>query len=136
MLLTTSQARTLAEEWIAAFNSHDLDRVLSHYAEDFTMSSPFILRMYPESGGSLTGKANIRAYWAKCLERFPDLHFTLHEVMHCINTICIVYTSVLGLRAVEWLNLEEIETGEGGVQLLVTKAAGHYDAFPEAPSSG
>jgi ketosteroid isomerase-like protein len=36
-----------AREWIEAWNSHDLDRVLSHYADDFTMSSPYIAQICP-----------------------------------------------------------------------------------------
>ena len=31
-----------AEEWITAWNTHDLDRILSHYAEDIVFRSPVI----------------------------------------------------------------------------------------------
>ena len=33
-------ARTLATEWVAAWNSHDLERILAHYAHDVVFSSP------------------------------------------------------------------------------------------------
>jgi ketosteroid isomerase-like protein len=35
-------AERFAKEWIAAWNSHDLDRILGHYEDDFEMSSPVI----------------------------------------------------------------------------------------------
>ena len=31
-----------AKEWIDAWNSHDLDRILAHYAEDIEISTPMI----------------------------------------------------------------------------------------------
>jgi hypothetical protein len=40
-------AEMFAAEWIAAWNSHDLDRVLSHYSETFEFSSPHIVTIAP-----------------------------------------------------------------------------------------
>ena len=36
-------ARRFAEEWIAAWNAHDLERILPHYSDDFEMHSPLIV---------------------------------------------------------------------------------------------
>lgn len=41
---------------IDSWNSHDLDRILSHYSDDFEMSAPFIIRILGESSGVLKGK--------------------------------------------------------------------------------
>ena len=41
-MIDTEFAARFAEEWIAAWNSHDLACVLSHYTEDFVMNSPYI----------------------------------------------------------------------------------------------
>jgi ketosteroid isomerase-like protein len=49
-------AQHFATEWIAAWNAHDLDRVLSHYANDFEMSSPYIVTFAGEPSGTLVGK--------------------------------------------------------------------------------
>lgn len=70
-------AASLAADWIAAWNSHDLDRILSHYAEDATISSPVAAVRVPDSGGIVRGHAGLRAYWGPALEAMPDLHFTL-----------------------------------------------------------
>ena len=40
MLLTNEFANHFAEDWIAAWNADDLERVLAHYADDFEMSPP------------------------------------------------------------------------------------------------
>ena len=39
-MLTQEFALEFADEWIAAWNSHDLDRVLRHYAADAELTSP------------------------------------------------------------------------------------------------
>ena len=35
-------AEKFAEHWITSWNSHDLYEILSHYTEDFELSSPII----------------------------------------------------------------------------------------------
>jgi len=35
-------AREFAAEWIAAWNRGDLERIFSHYADDFEIRSPLI----------------------------------------------------------------------------------------------
>jgi len=56
-------AEHFASDWIDSWNSHDLQRILSHYADDFEMSSPVITQL----ARTLRGKAAVGAYWAKTL---------------------------------------------------------------------
>jgi len=49
-------AEHFATDWIASWNAHDLDRILSHYTDDFEMSSPVIIKVADESSGTLKGK--------------------------------------------------------------------------------
>ena len=39
-MLERAWAQAFAEEWIAAWSSHDLERILAQYTDDFEMSSP------------------------------------------------------------------------------------------------
>ena len=41
-MITRDWATHFAKEWVDSWNAHDLERVLSHYADDFEMSSSFI----------------------------------------------------------------------------------------------
>ena len=36
-------ANLFAADWIDAWNSHDLERILGHYSDDFEMCSPLIV---------------------------------------------------------------------------------------------
>lgn len=74
-MIEQSWANEFAAEWIAAWNSHDLERILSHYVDDFEMSSPLIIERRMDPSGVLRGKAAIRDYWAVGLAAEPLLPF-------------------------------------------------------------
>ena len=58
-MIDRTWAEQFAKEWIDAWNSHDLDRILSHYVEDFEMSSPLIIELKKDPSGVLRGKTAI-----------------------------------------------------------------------------
>ena len=61
-LMEKSFAKRFAMEWVAAWNSHDLERILAHYEDDFEMSSPIItiwLENVPKSFGAKWQSAHI-----------------------------------------------------------------------------
>jgi len=117
-MIDTEFAERFAHEWVEAWNSHDLSAVLSHYSDDFEMSSPFIIAFSSESGGTLRSKESVGAYWAAALEKFSDLHFVLDSVFVGADSIALTYTSVLDKKAVEVFFFDE--SGK------VFKAMAHY----------
>ena len=88
-----------AREWIDSWNSHDLGRVLSHYSDDFEMSSPLIIHIVGEPSGMLKGKAAVGTYWKKALQLVPDLRFELLETLIGVNSLTVYYKSARGLSA-------------------------------------
>lgn len=111
-------AEHFAHEWIAAWNSHDLERILSHYAEDFEMTSPFIVQVAGEPAGKLKGKKAVGAYWAKALALNPQLRFELISVLVGIDSIALYYRGTRGLAA---------EVFHFDADRFVTKAFAHYE---------
>jgi hypothetical protein len=100
-------ASEFAKEWIDAWNSHDLDRILSHYVDDFEMSSPLIIERKIDPSGVLRGKSAIREYWAIGLEAVPPIKFELIDVHVGVNTIGILYRSIGRRRVIEMLTFNE-----------------------------
>src|SRR5258708_39155311 len=90
-MIDKSSAEHFAAEWIAAWNSRSLDRVLAHYTHDFEFSSPFIIKVVGEPSGILRGKQAVGAYWAKALAGLPHLVLTLDAVLWGVNTIVLNY---------------------------------------------
>ena len=102
-MLDSHWALEFARDWIDAWNSHDLDRILSHYAQDFEMSSPLIAERMNEPSGVLKGKRAIRPYWEKGLASQPPLRFELVNVFIGVESITICYRSIGRRMAAEVL---------------------------------
>ncbi|HTJ43037.1 MAG TPA: nuclear transport factor 2 family protein, partial [Kofleriaceae bacterium] len=106
-MIDRSFADELAREWIAAWNSHDLERILAHYDDAFSMSSPLIVQRGFDPSGTLRGKEKVRPYWRAGLDATPALNFTLEAVFVGPSSIAILYTNQAGRRTVEVLILDE-----------------------------
>ena len=98
-MLSKEFADNFAKEWIDAWNSHDLDRILAHYSDDFVMSSPLIAQVANKLSGTLQGKQAIRAYWRRALERAPKLRFELLTTLLGANSVVLYYRGVCGVSA-------------------------------------
>lgn len=116
-------AERFAAEWIEAWNSHDLSQILSHYAEDFEMTSPVILEFAGEPSGTLKGKKAVGAYWSKALERFPNLRFELVATLVSIDSITLYYKRTLYDKGPSDMVAEVLFFGPDG---KVVRAAAHY----------
>jgi hypothetical protein len=89
----------LADEWLNAWNPHDLTLILSHYEEDFEMSSPMIISAMGEPSDTLKDKANTAEYWKKAEVKYPNLCFEMRHLLRGANSITIVYKGSRGLSA-------------------------------------
>ena len=92
-------AERFATQWIEAWNSHNLEAILSHYAEDFEMSSPYIAEIAGEPSGTLKGKPAVGAYWSAALKRMPGLRFELVETLVGVDSVAVYYRGVRGMTA-------------------------------------
>ncbi len=112
-------ANDLAQRWITAWNAHDLAAILALYREDFTMASPYIVTVVSEPSGRLQGREAVGAYWRRALERFPELHFELLNVLAGVDSVTLLYRSNRSGLAAEVFTLDE--SG------LIRVAAAHYE---------
>ncbi len=97
-MISKDFAEEFAHEWLEAWNSHDLERILSHYADDFVMSSPRIATVVNEPSGVLRGKGSIGAYWKRALETTPDLRFELLGIYVGSDNVALHYLGPRGPR--------------------------------------
>ena|SRR6188472_1632718 len=115
--MTSEEARRFAEEWVDAWNRHDLDGILEHYAEDIVFTSPFAAKLVP-GDGTVRGRSALRDYFKAGLSAYPDLRFTLRHVAVGVDSVTLVYDSVKGLLAAETMTLDG--------RLNVTRVQCHY----------
>lgn len=97
----TPDLKAFAAQWIAAWNAHDLDRILSHYAEDVIVTTPMIKVALGVDSGTLEGKPAARAYWQAALEKVPNLHFELIDAAQGVDSLALYYSSVMNKKAIE-----------------------------------
>jgi ketosteroid isomerase-like protein len=127
-MIDRAWARQFAIEWIQAWNAHDLERILSHYADDFEMHSPLIVERMGVAEGVLRGKHAVRPYWQRGLDARPPLRFELRDVLVGVNTLAIYYLSTTRNRMVaEVLTID--------AQGKVVSGAGLYGDAPGAAPS-
>ncbi|HBV16239.1 nuclear transport factor 2 family protein [Chryseobacterium carnipullorum] len=108
-----------AEEWINAWNSHDLDKILFHYADDIEVTTPMITLAAGGKENTLKGKNDVWEYWKKALEKFPDLNFELIKSTAGVNSVALYYKSIMDKYAVEVMFFDD----EG----KINKMYAHYD---------
>jgi ketosteroid isomerase-like protein len=119
-MITKDRAWKFAQEWITAWNAHDIDGVLDHYTDDFEMTSPLIARGGMDAGARLRGREQVGAYWRATLQRYPGLKLELVDVLYGHNSVILYYRSILNRKVAQVFHF-----GPGG---KVFKAAAHYDS--------
>jgi predicted ester cyclase len=103
--VTRDEAWKLANHWVAAWNAHDLDLILTHYEDAVELTSPVAAQLLATSDGKVTGKANLRAYFQRGLEAYPELRFHLEDVLWGVNSVVLFYTNQKGTRTAEFMEL-------------------------------
>jgi steroid delta-isomerase-like uncharacterized protein len=114
-MLTGEWAQEFAKEWVGAWNTHDLEAILAHYADDVVLTSPVAARLLGDPAGTVRGKAALRSYFSKGLTAYPDLRFELVDVMSGLSSVVLYYTNQLGKKTGEFMEID----GEGKVVRVV-----------------
>jgi ketosteroid isomerase-like protein len=96
MSLPTPDSTTFADEWVRAWNAHDVEAVLAHFRDDVVFTSPVAARVLPRTAGVVRGKTELRDYWATALKLLPDLHFELIGVYRGESLLVINYRNERG----------------------------------------
>ena len=91
--LQSGFARAFAQEWVEAWNSHDIERIMAHYDEQVVLISPVALNLLKNGNGVVQGKAELRKYFLRGIEAYPNLHFELQDVLWGVETIVVYYSN-------------------------------------------
>ncbi|MBX3329269.1 MAG: nuclear transport factor 2 family protein [Nitrospira sp.] len=96
--MTREEARAFAAEWTAAWNDLAVERVLDHFDENVSFTSPTARTVVGVS--TVLGKQALREYWNKAVAHIGSLHFVLDRVLWDASTkeMAIVYISEIGGR--------------------------------------
>lgn len=96
---------TFAAIWERDWNSHDLDRIISHYRDDIVFRSKKAIPLVGQ--GEIYGKQALKEYWAAALERQPELRFRVQDVFEGHGMLVISYLNQRAILAAETLYFDD-----------------------------
>ena len=108
-----ARAHEFARHWLDAWNRHDIDAVLAHFADGVIFTSPVAARIVEGSDGVIRGKEALRAYWREGVRLTPDLHFELLGLYVGVDTLTINFRNQSGGVANEVLRFDGTFVSEG-----------------------
>lgn len=94
--MPTPDPSAYAEDWVRAWNAHDIEAVLRHFRDDVVFTSPVAARVLPETKGVVRGKPALREYWATALKTLPDLRFDMVGVYRGESVLVVNYRNERG----------------------------------------
>lgn len=84
-----TSAEVFAAHWISAWNSHDIEAILSHYSDDVVFLSPVAAQR--TGNGRVIGREALRSYWSAGLAAQPELQFEVDKVLIGLQTVTVLY---------------------------------------------
>ncbi|MBS1950842.1 MAG: hypothetical protein OJF59_002255 [Cytophagales bacterium] len=75
--MTDHELNAIATQWFDAFNTKNLDQLLSLYHDQAEHFSPKLKVRQPETNGLIKGKAALRAWWQDAFDRLPSLRYKI-----------------------------------------------------------
>lgn len=100
-MITRDKAWEFAHEWLDAWNKHDINLIMQHYADSIEFCSPVVQNVLGDPKGIVQGIDKLRDYFSRQLEKFSTLHFQLLDVFTSPQSIVLYYKINRGLLAAE-----------------------------------
>lgn len=112
--MTTQKNLSIAHAWFEAFNSHNLEKLLSLYDDDAEHFSPKLKIRHPETKGLVTGKEALRKWWKDAFERLPTLSYKVKSLTADSDRVFMEYIRTVENED-EMLVAEVLEIKEGSI---------------------
>jgi limonene-1,2-epoxide hydrolase len=90
--MTPEKNLSIAHAWFEAFNSHNLEKLLSLYHEEASHYSPKLKIHQPETNGFVKGKEALRTWWQDAFTRLPSLHYKVTSLTSNSDRVIMEYT--------------------------------------------
>jgi hypothetical protein len=109
--MTRDEAIKHAEGWVDAWNARDIDRILSHYAEDVVFEAETVQERWQKPDGKLCGIAELKKHFELGLELAPALRFCIEQVFSAPSGYAVLYERENGNRVIDCVTVNEDDRG-------------------------
>jgi limonene-1,2-epoxide hydrolase len=110
--MTSQKNLSIAHAWFEAFNSHNLEKLLSLYDDEAEHFSPKLKIRHPETNGLVTGKNALRTWWKDAFDRLPTLHYKVTSLTANSDRVFMEYIRTVKNEE-DMLVAEVLEIKEG-----------------------
>ena len=107
--LSAEQGQQLGEDWVAAWNAHDLEAIMALYAPDVVFQTPTAIATLGIPDGRIEGLKALREHFARGLARLPDLRFDLDRIYVGVRSLAITYRWADGTPVAELHEYDEAD---------------------------
>ncbi|HYQ01147.1 MAG TPA: nuclear transport factor 2 family protein [Polyangiaceae bacterium] len=87
--MTADEALAFARKHVETWNTHDLDAIMALYSPSVELVSPLAGAIAGSS--AVRGHANVRAYFERGLQKYPELTFELVDTFLCDSSITLLF---------------------------------------------
>jgi hypothetical protein len=89
------------EKWVKGWTDHNLNAIMSSYAEELEFSSPKIRAVLGENeNNTISSKRELSTYFSAGLERFPNLKFKIMDFTVSDNKVILEYSANLDGKSI------------------------------------
>src|SRR5215467_15743496 len=106
-MIDKNKLMMLARDWLTAWNSKDIDRLMRHYHDEIEFYSPNVVKRWSKPGGKLLGKDAVRSHLLKGFEDANHIQFHLLGILEGIDGIIIVYKKGIKGMGADLVNLDD-----------------------------
>ena len=100
-MIDRERAWKFAQEWLEAWNKHDIELIMKHYADSIEFCSPIVQKVLGDPKGVVYGIDSLRDYFTRQLKKFSTLKFQLLDVFASPQSVVLYYKINRGLMAAE-----------------------------------
>jgi len=89
--MKTAKNKQIAVNWLSAFNTKNLQNLLSLYHASARHYSPKLKIAKPDTNGYIAGKEELALWWEEAFTKLPDLFYELKKLIVDENSVFIEY---------------------------------------------
>lgn len=106
--MNTVFAKKFSKDFINSWNSHDIEKIISHYAEELEFKSPLVVKRYSDPNGTIYDREKLQEYFLIGLTNNPKLTFKFKQLLLGVNGLTLYYENARGGETAEYFESTQI----------------------------
>ena len=99
--MDTQQMTAAAKDWIMAWNSGNLTKILEHYRDDVILFSAAAKSRWNAAGGKLIGKGAVENHFRKAFEEVPGMRLEFVKLLTGTEGVMLIYKRETGMMTAD-----------------------------------